>query len=740
MPVFYYFRPELIKPSTIIRNHFPFIRQQDEMDCGATCLQMILQFYHKYETITELRDRCFTNDSGASLYSISEAAESYALKTAGFQCDLSSLCNEARLPLIAHWQNQHYVVVFKTTKKYVWVADPALGKIKYSHKEFSKGFVQNQDNEGIILTLEPTADFVRSDNTSVSREENPWKYLWSHMKRYRIFMLQLILAATISSALAIVLPLLTQALVDEGIVNQDYSFIKALIIGQLLLFAGKVSFDALKSWILLHWSYRINISLISSFLMNFLGLSAKDLSSKSPADALQRIEDYQHVEEFITNISINLLLSGVTALFFSILLILYQPLIFAIFFLGTGISIGWIMIFQGRRKMVYYKLIGLMTQNKSKVIEVIEGLQEIKNFGLERRMRWGWEDVQVKEYQAMLQNLKIEQIQQVGFQSINEIKNILIIFMGALSVMHGELSLGAVLAIAFISGQLNSSLSYVPSVFHVGQEAKVSLQRLISITKSDNPKTPKVTHFDRSSIILKNVSFSYDGYSYALQDISMTIPKGKTVAIVGLSGSGKTTLLKLLAKSIYPLEGTINIGETSLAHINENIWRRYVGIVSQDGYIFSETVLTNIAISSASPNLKKATLCAKIANIHEEINELPNGYYTEIGERGVSMSKGQFQRILIARAIYKNPEYLFFDEATSALDSTNEKIIQKHLQKVFKGKTVLIIAHRLSTVKQADNIIVLEKGTIVEHGNHQSLIEKKGKYYHLVKDQLMLGV
>lgn len=717
---------------------FPFIRQDDEMDCGAVCLQMLMRFYGCLVSIHELRERCFTNESGSSLYSISEAAESYGLKSTGYQCDLNSFLNDAPLPALAHWQQNHFVVVYKKNKKAVWVADPALGKIKYSHSEFLVGFGQTASKEGIILTFEPTSQ-LHSVKGNPEILPKPWGYLWRHMSRYKVLMYQVLIAVFASSLLAISLPLLTQALIDEGVVNQDYTFIKALAISQLVLFVGKVSFDALRSWIVLHWSYRINISMISSFLMDFLGLSATTLSKKSPADTLQRIEDYQHVEQFIAGISINLVLSSITFLLFSIILITYHIPIFFVFMLGTLLSVAWLLLFQKRRKIIYYKLIGLMTQNKSKVIEIIEGLHEIKSFGLERKMRWNWEDVQVKEYEAILQNLKIEQTQKVGFQAINEVKNILIVLLGALAVMNGELSLGAVLAVVFISGQLNNSLSFIPEVFHVAQEAKVSIERLIQVSNIQNLKSPKSSKFETGDIEINNVSYSYDGFRYALDEVSLKIPKGKTIAIVGLSGSGKTTILKLLSRFLNPTEGSIKIAGNSLEHLDENVWRKHVGVVSQDGYIFSDTVLNNISISADIPSMKKAILCAKITNIHEEIDDLPNGYHTKIGENGVTLSKGQYQRILIARAIYKNPQYLFFDEATSALDSFNEKVIQNRLQKVFKNKTVLIIAHRLSTVQHADNIIVLEKGKVIEEGNHISLIQKKGAYFNLVKDQLMLG-
>lgn len=717
---------------------FHFIRQHDEMDCGSVCLQMILRHYGRFCEIHEIRARCFTNESGTSLYSISQAAESYGFESTAFRCDLVSLLTKVSFPIIAHWNEDHFIVIYKTDKRFVWVADPALNIIKYTHSEFLLGFESEGTDQGTILTLNPSFS-INNHDQDIETEPNAWKYLIEHLFRYKIFIYQVLIAAFASSTIVILLPLMTKALIDEGIVNQDYLFIKAIIVGQLLLFAGKVSFDALRSWIILHWSYRINLSIISSFLMDLLGLSAQDLQKKSSADILQRIDDYQHVEQFIAHTSINVVLSGITFTIFSILLLNFNISIFLIFCIGTLISILWVWAFQKKRKQIYYKLVGLMTQNKSNIIEIIESLQEIKIFRLEQRMRWKWEDIQVKEYQATLKNLKIEQTQEVGFHAINEIKNITIIFVGAISVMRGELSIGTILAIAFITGELNNSLSFLPSVFHIGQDAKISLERLIGISQSSKKKKGSASEFASDSITMKDVSFSYDGYTSVIKNLTLQIPHGKTIAIVGSSGSGKTTLLKLLMKFQEPTNGKIIIGETDLEHISDEKWRSKIGVVSQDGFIFSDTVSNNISLSSPLSSMKRVVKCAKIANIHGEINDLPNGYLTKIGQNGVTMSKGQYQRILIARAIYDDPEYLFFDEATSALDSSNEKIIQGKLQIVFKKKTVFIIAHRLSTVVNADNIIVLEKGSIIEQGNHMDLVSQKGHYFNLVKDQLQLG-
>ena len=726
--------------------NFPSFLQHDAMDCGPTCLRMIAKSYGKNFSIDELRTRSYITREGVSLLGISDAAESVGFRTMGVRISFGQLKKQAQLPCIVHWDQDHFVVVYKIKKGKVYVADPAFGKLTYTENEFRQHWlatVSKGEEKGICLLLEPTPEFFKEEDEKVNR--TGFRFLTSYLKPYRKLLIQLLLGFLMGSVIQLILPFLTQSVVDVGINNQDIPFIYLVLIAQLFLFISRMSVEFLRSWILLHISTRINISIISDFLSKLMKLPLGFFDTKMVGDIMQRIEDHQRVERFLTAQSISILFSVFSLVIFAIVLLIYSLKIFLIFLLGSILYFAWVYLFMHKRRQLDYKKFAQLSDNQSKLIQLIQGMQEIKLNNYETEKRWEWERIQARLFRVNVKGLSLEQYQDAGSVFINETKNILITIVAATSVISGSITLGMMLAIMYIIGQLNTPLKQLIRFMHSAQDAKISLERLSEIHEKEDeeiPGVPKSTILpENKTISITNVSFRYDGprSPQVLKNIDLEIFDKKTTAIVGTSGSGKTTLLKLLLGFYLPNDGEIKIGGTRLQNYSQKLWRQKCGVVLQDGYIFSDTIARNIAVSNEGIDKERLLHAVHLSNIQDYVENLPLGYNTKIGQEGVGLSQGQKQRILIARAIYKNPEYLFFDEATNALDAKNEKTIMENLASFSKGKTVIVVAHRLSTVKNADQIIVLDKGEIVEKGKHDELIKLKGNYYNLVKDQLELG-
>ncbi len=726
--------------------NFPSFLQHDAMDCGPTCLRMIAKSYGKNFSIDELRTRSYITREGVSLLGISDAAESVGFRTMGVRISFDQLKKQAQLPCIVHWDQDHFVVVYKIKKGKIYVADPAFGKLTYTENEFKQHWlatVSKGEEKGICLLLEPTPEFFKEEDEKVNR--TGFRFLTSYLKPYRKLLIQLLLGFLMGSVIQLILPFLTQSVVDVGINNQDIPFIYLVLIAQLFLFISRMSVEFLRSWILLHISTRINISIISDFLSKLMKLPLGFFDTKMVGDIMQRIEDHQRVERFLTAQSISILFSVFSLVIFAIVLLIYSLKIFLIFLLGSILYFAWVYLFMHKRRQLDYKKFAQLSDNQSKLIQLIQGMQEIKLNNYETEKRWEWERIQARLFRVNVKGLSLEQYQDAGSVFINETKNILITIVAATSVIGGSITLGMMLAIMYIIGQLNTPLKQLIRFMHSAQDAKISLERLSEIHEKEDeeiPGVPKSTILpENKTISITNVSFRYDGprSPQVLKNIDLEIFDKKTTAIVGTSGSGKTTLLKLLLGFYLPDDGEIKIGGTRLQNYSQKLWRQKCGVVLQDGYIFSDTIARNIAVSNEGIDKERLLHAVHLSNIQDYVENLPLGYNTKIGQEGVGLSQGQKQRILIARAIYKNPEYLFFDEATNALDAKNEKTIMENLASFSKGKTVIVVAHRLSTVKNADQIIVLDKGEIVEKGKHDELIKLKGNYYNLVKDQLELG-
>ncbi len=730
---------------------FPFYKQAESKDCGPTCIKIIAKHYGKVLNTQNLRSLSETTREGSSLLGLSDAVETIGFRSLGVKLSLDQL-EEVPLPCIVHWNKVHYVVVYKIKTHRnggmtIYVSDPAHGLITYTKEEFIKAWIGNNANqtteEGVALLVEPTPKFY-SDNIDEKDDEFGFKFISKYVFKYKKFIFQLILGLTAGSLLQLITPFLTQSIVDVGIKNEDIDFVYLVLIAQLSLFIGRTLIDVLRSWILLHLSTRINISLISDFFIKLMNLPISYFDVKMTGDLLQRINDHKRIEQILTMSSLNVLFSMVNLIVFSIVLIYYSFSIFTVFAIGSIIYFAWILIFFKKRKKLDYKRFSQISEEQSKVIELVNGMQEIKLHNAEKRKRWNWEFVQAKLFKISIENLALEQYQSVGSGFINELKNILITVLSAVLVIDGDITLGMMLAITSIVGQLNAPITQLINFLRELQDAQISLERLGEIhNKQDeeNAGDEKIREIpENSGFEIKDLSFRYVGADKpVLQNLQLSIPANKITAVVGVSGSGKTTLMKLLLKFYEPDAGQIFIGSHDLQNVSQKSWRDQFGVVMQEGYIFNDTIANNIAVGEDYVDKKKLAHAVDVANIKEFVESLPLSYNTKIGMEGVGLSTGQKQRLFIARAVYKNPKFLFFDEATSALDANNEKVIMEKLDTFFKDKTVMVIAHRLSTVKNAHQIVVLDKGEIIEVGNHESLIKKKGSYYNLVKNQLELG-
>jgi len=678
---------------------------------------------------------------------LSDAAENLGFRSMGVQIDFNTLAEEVPFPCIAHWNKNHFVVVYKIDKNNkVYISDPSYGLITYTRDEFIKFWIGQNANEnteeGIVLILETTPSFFQTEFDSEESKAS-FTFLSKYLFKYKTLVIQLAVGLLAGSLLSLIFPFLTQSIVDVGIQNQDINFIYLVLLAQVMLFLGRMGIETIRSWILLHLSARINISIISDFFIKLMKLPISFFDTRMTGDIMQRINDHHRIEQLLTSSSLNTLFSLVNLIIFSIVLLFYDYRLFIVYLVGAVSYIGWITFFLKKRKELDYKRFSQVSQEQSKVIELINGMQEIKMHNAEKQKRWDWEFLQVKLFKIRIKSLSLEQWQSVGGNFINQMKDIIVSFLSAKLVLSGNLTLGMMLSVQYIIGQLNSPLLQLIDFIKQTQDAKISLERLGEIHDKDDEED-KNEHYamdvPQKDIEITDMSFRYIGSDVPVfENLNLTIPYRQTTAIVGASGSGKTTLLKLLMKFYDPDQGEIKIGNTNLKNVSPRFWRDHCGVVMQEGYVFNDTIANNIAVGEDHIDKQKLRRAVEIANIKEFIESLPLSYNTKIGNEGVGVSGGQKQRLFIARAVYKSPEYILFDEATSALDANNEKVIMENLEQFFKGKTAVVIAHRLSTVRHADKIIVLDKGKVVEEGSHAELVDLRGEYYRLVRNQLELG-
>lgn len=735
-----------------MKNKFTSYIQLDAMDCGPTCLRMIAKHYGKHYSLETLRASSFITREGVSMLGISDAAEYIGFRTSGVMVSFEQLVAEAPLPCIVHWKQNHFVVVYRIKKDKkngykIYAADPALGLATYDEADFKKCWLSTKkedEEKGAVLLLQPGPEFFDGSDEKENKDRS-LRYFLRYLTPYKSQLVQLVLGMLVVSILQLIFPFLTQSLVDVGIRDGNLSFITLILIAQLVIFVARLSVEFIRSWILLHMNTRINIALISDFLAKLMKLPLRYFDTKMTGDIMQRIGDHGRIESFLTGNSISTLFSFVNFFVFAFVLAYYNLVILGIFLLGNTLYVAWILFFMKYRRELDHRRFAQSAGEQSNIIQLITGMQEIKLNNCEKQKRWQWERIQVRLFKIGIKGLILGQLQQVGSVFFSQTTNIIVSFIAAKAVVEGQMTLGMMMSLTYIIGQLSSPIEQFMGFARAFQDAQISLERLNEVHgKEDEEETieNKLTILpDKRDISLENISFSYDGADrdYVLDDINLNIPQEKVTAVVGASGSGKTTLIKLLLGFYEPNKGTIKVGETPLNVINPHLWRSKSGSVMQDGFIFSESIAQNIAVGDDHVDIEKLRHAVTVANIRDFIDSLPLGYNTKIGMEGSGISQGQRQRILIARAVYKNPEFIFLDEATNALDANNEKEIMHHLHKFYRGRTVVVVAHRLSTVKDADKIVVLDKGKVAEEGTHEELTALRGKYYELVRNQLELG-
>ncbi|MDE7456941.1 MAG: peptidase domain-containing ABC transporter [Prevotella sp.] len=728
----------------------PLYTQHDAMDCGPTCLRMVAAFYGKRYSLQYLRENCFISRQGVSMLGISEAAEKLGMHTIGLRIPISKLIDDIPLPCIIHWNQNHFVVLYrieKSKKGYLFhVADPVGSKIIYTEDKFKRYWLSGRndgEDEGIALCLEPTPDFYNNadEEDKESKGKRSIMFLFLYLRPYKRLILQLFIGLGTGSLIQLILPFLTQSIVDFGITNQNLDYIYLVLIAQIVLVISSTSVEFIRGWILLHIGMRVNISLISDYLAKLMRLPIAYFDTKMTGDILQRVNDHTRIQEFLTSTSLSTLFSIVNIAIFGLVILFYNWVIFSIFFLGSALYVAWVWLFMKQRAMLDHKMFTQNSANQSNMVQLVNGMQEIKLNACEQQKRWEWEYIQARKYRITVKGLALAQYQQSGGVLINQMKNAIITALVAALVIQGNITLGMMLSIQYIIGQLNSPIDQLIGFVRQYQDAKLSIDRLQEVyTKDDEypADKPLITDIHNADIRIEHLTFRYDKLNEkpTLDDIDLTIPKGKTTAIVGLSGSGKTTLLKLILGFYQPDKGKVVLGNSDIENYDKREWRKHCGTVMQDGFIFSDTIARNIAPGEERIDEDRMCEAADTANIRNFIEKLPLGYNTKIGAEGHGLSMGQRQRILISRAIYKNPEYIFMDEATNSLDTNNEYLIMEKLNQFMQGKTAIVIAHRLSTVRNADNIVVLQSGRICEEGTHDELISRHGVYYTLVKNQL----
>ena len=717
------------------------------MQCGTACLAMICKYYGKTPNMSLISNICKPTKSGINIIGIEESARKLGLIPDSRFLPYDNLRYLTK-PVILHWDQNHFVVLFKVSDNgnKFHVSDPGKGLITYSLEEFRKHWISTTidcEEHGVIIQLSPSEKFSTENNIQV-QESISFRFLANYVNQYRKYFLQIFAGLLLGCLLQLIFPFLTQSIVDIGIKHEDIRFIWLVLLGELMIVTGRTATDFIRRWLLLHISMRINISLVSDFFIKLLKLPMSFFDTKLMGDLMQRIGDHARVQNFLTGQVLNVIFTCVSFLIFGVVLFIYNPLIFAIFAIGSGVYGGWIASFLRKRKVLDYELFEQQAKNQNKTYQLITSMQEIKLQDCERRRRWEWEDTQADLFTVQMKVLKLQQTQEAGSIFINEVKNILITVLAATAVINGQLTLGAMLAVQYIIGQLNSPVHQLMSFIYSLQDVRISLERINEIHEGRNEesKENKAMSFNgEKTIDIENIDFKYDPHALkkTLEGVSFLIPAGKVTAIVGASGSGKTTLIKLMLGYYKVLDGAISIAGDNINNYNLKWWRRHCGVVMQDGMIFSESIARNIAVDDGEVNVDRLENAARIACIHDYVMSLPLRYNTIIGRDGVGLSQGQKQRILIARAVYKDPDFIFLDEATNALDAKNERAIVENLNEFYKGRTVVVVAHRLSTVRNADQIIVLDGGKVVETGSHATLIENKGSYYNLVKNQLELG-
>lgn len=724
---------------------YPFVRQYDAMDCGPACISMIAQWHGKRISLETIRKRAWITREGVSFLGLKSAAGTMGFKAAGVRLPFSRLAAEAPLPCIVHWQQNHFIVVNRISDRHVWVSDPAIGRIRLTRDEFLKGWASGESSSepsGMAMLLEPGPGFEKLENDPPPK--GGFEFLLPYLKPYRKQILILIAGLIAGSAIQLLFPFLTQAIIDRGIADSDIRFIYLILAGQMALIMGRMAVEFSRGWLLLHLGTKLNIRIVSEFLARLMDLPIAYFDTKLNGDILQRIDDNTRIENYLTSSSLAILFSLFNFVVFGVVLAIYSLPVLLVFVAGTALYILYVTLFMPSRERLDNIRFMQMAEAGNKMINIVNGMQEIKLAGNEAANRREWETHQKDIYRTRIKGLRILQFQTAGGTLIHESANIIITVISATLVINGSMTLGMMLAVQFITGQLNGPVSQIVNFMRATQDTRISLERLAEVhametERQQNEATAIMPN--EVNITVRNLSFRYEGPGspWVIKDLDLVIPAGKITAVVGESGSGKTTLLKLLMGFYKPSDGTIMINGHKLEEISIDSLRSSTGVVMQEGYIFPDTILGNIAPGTDQPDMERVALAVRVASLGPLMQTLPAGLKTRVGQGGHGLSQGQKQRILIARVVYKQPSLLLLDEATSSLDASNERMIVENLAGFYAGRTVVIVAHRLSTVRHADMIVVLDSGTVSESGTHEELTARRGIYYKLIRDQLEMG-
>ena len=724
----------------MLYKRFPTEYQMDSQDCGPASLKMVAKYYGRYFSLQYLRDKCGLTKEGVSLLNLSTGAEGIGLHTLAIKCTIDDVVNKVPFPAIIFWNENHFIVAYHADKKHVWVSDPMKGHVKYTHEKFRKGWYLKGGSDGVLLAVEPTADF-KTSKVERAQERNSMMSMLRYFLPYKRNFTLIFIVMLIVTLLQGILPFISKAVIDVGINTSDVNFINMVLVGNICILVSVMIFNVVRDWVLMHITARVNIALISDYLIKLMKLPVTFFENKLLGDILQRAQDHERIRSFIMNNSLALIFSTFTFVLFSVILLVYNSIIFYIFLAGSILYVMWVLLFLKIRKKLDWQYFELISRNQSYWVETVSAIQDIKIYNYERARRWKWEEIQAGLYHVNKRVLTVTNMQNLGAQFIDSMKNMAIVFFCATAVINGNITFGVMISTQFILGMLNGPLVQFINFVVSAQYAKISFLRMNEIRQLDDEEellsvgSTTILPEDKD-ITLENVMFQYtQNAPLVLKNIYLKIPENKVTAIVGGSGSGKSTLLKLLVRLYKPSYGEIKMGGMNVMAINLRQWRNMCGVVMQDGKLFSDTIINNIVLDDEHIDRERLVNCCQTAQIKEEIDAMPKGFDTMIGENGRGLSGGQKQRLLIARALYRNPRFLFLDEATTSLDTINEKKIVDALSSAFENRTVVVIAHRLSTIRNADQIIVMDKGQVVEVGNHEYLMKHKKIYYRLVESQ-----
>jgi len=718
-----------------------FIRQLDTADCGTACLAMIARYFGANYTLDFLNELCQKSTQGVDFFGLSNASKQIGLNPQAIKIGVDDFSEET-LPCILHWNNNHFVVLYRIQTvgrtTYFYIADPAFKKHRITKKQLQNHFLKYEQDFGYAML------FSKEDSFAIyqqhQRKFDLSRYALKYLRTYRSKFSWIIILMLLASIVTLIIPYITQLMVDKAMNFKNQELLQLLLFAQLGLFIGDSFISFFKTSLSTYVSGKIGLDIIQDFLHKLFKLPMQFFDSKSYGDLSQRIQDHTRLEQFLTSDLVNTLFSITNILIYSVVVWMYGFTIFGIFIGCIVLGILWMYLLQPRRRKIEFLQFQKQVESQNMLHEIVGGIQDLKLFGLEKQHHSTWKATQEASVNLVLKGTKIDMYQTIGYAFFQSGKNIVITYFAALMVMHEQLSFGGLLSLSFVLGQVNNPLNQLLTFAHSYQGAKLSMQRLLSIQMLNEENTASGISFVPGDIVFRGFNFNYVGqYKASIQDLNVILPSGKTTAIVGESGSGKSTLIRLILGYYQSFDGELFIGDYPLHELPPHVLRHQFSTVMQQGYVFDQSFLFNIILGDETQmDAYRFEQALEIANLKQFVEDnLRGNIHTKIGINGLQLSGGQKQRVLIARAVYKKASYFIFDEATSALDTENESLIMNNIYTYFSNKTVILVAHRLSTIKNADQILVMHEGRLVEQGSHEVLLAKNGKYGDLVRNQLV---